>query len=97
MRISALIAGAAAAATIAVTPVAAENLKLAITDVEGLEQLLTDWGPFKQALEAASGQTFEFFPVSSRTAAAEALRAIVRAEAAGEESTSSSRARPNMW
>ncbi|MGR3495003.1 PhnD/SsuA/transferrin family substrate-binding protein [Citreimonas sp.] len=32
-------------------------------------------GPFKEALEAATGETFEFFPVNSRTAAAEALRA----------------------
>jgi phosphonate transport system substrate-binding protein len=74
MRITTTLA-AAAIAVVAALPAAAETYKLAITDVEGLEQLQTDWGPFKTALEAASGQTFEFFPVASRTAAAEALRA----------------------
>ena len=74
MRTQALLAAAFAAA-LATTPVAADGLKLAITDVEGLERLQTEWGPFKAALEAASGQTFEFFPVNNRTAAAEALRA----------------------
>ncbi len=66
---------AAAIAAVAALPAAAETYELAITDVEGLEQLQTDWGPFKAALEAATGQSFEFFPVASRTAAAEALRA----------------------
>ena len=56
-------------------PVMADTFKLAITDVEGLERLQTEWGPFKAALEKASGHTFEFFPVSSRNASAEALRA----------------------
>ena len=74
MRIITTLAAAAIAA-VAALPAAAENFKLAITDVEGLERLQTEWGPFKAALEAASGQTFEFFPVSNRTAAAEALRA----------------------
>ena len=52
----------------------AENWKLAVTDVEGLERLQVEWGPFKEALETATGDTFEFFAVNSRTAAAEALR-----------------------
>lgn len=51
------------------------TLKLAVTDIEGMERLLTEWGPFKEALEEASGLKFEFYPVSSRTASAEALRA----------------------
>jgi phosphonate transport system substrate-binding protein len=66
---------AAALATGVALPAAAETYKLAITDVEGLEQLQTDWGPFKAALEEATGESFEFFAVASRTAAAEALRA----------------------
>jgi phosphonate transport system substrate-binding protein len=74
MRITFALAAAALAATVAL-PAAAETYKLAITDVEGLEQLQTDWGPFKAALEGATGESFEFFPVASRTAAAEALRA----------------------
>jgi phosphonate transport system substrate-binding protein len=74
MRISTILAAATLA--LATTGLArAENFKLAITDVEGLERLQTEWGPFKAALEQASGHTFEFFPVSNRTAAAEALRA----------------------
>jgi ABC-type phosphate/phosphonate transport system substrate-binding protein len=55
-------------------PATAETWRLAVTDVEGLERLQTEWGGFKAALEAATGETFEFFPVASRTAAAEALR-----------------------
>ena len=74
MRINSTIA-APFAVILAAAPAAADNFKLAITDVEGLEQLQTDWGPFKTTLEAATGHTFEFFPVSNRTAAAEALRA----------------------
>ncbi len=56
-------------------PAFAETYKLAVTDVEGMERLQTDWGPFKAQLEKATGDTFEFFPVASRTAAAEALKA----------------------
>ena len=52
----------------------AETWTLAVTDVQGLERLQLEWGPFKEALEAATGDTFEFLPVNSRTAAAEALR-----------------------
>ncbi len=66
---------AAAAAALLVSPALADSYKLAVTDVEGLERLQTDWGPFKAALEKATGHSFTFFPVSSRTAAAEALRA----------------------
>lgn len=54
---------------------AAETWKLAVTDVEGMERLQIEWGPFKDALETATGDSFEFFAVNSRTAAAEALRA----------------------
>ena len=53
----------------------ADTFKLAVTDVEGLERLQVEWGPFKEAPENATDHTFEFFPVTSRTAAAEALRA----------------------
>ena len=53
---------------------AAETWKIAVTDVEGMERLQLEWGPFKEALEDVTGETFEFFAVNSRTAAAEALR-----------------------
>jgi phosphonate transport system substrate-binding protein len=65
---------AAAAGALLAFPATAESWRLAVTDVEGLERLQTEWGGFKAALEAATGETFEFFPVASRTAAAEALR-----------------------
>lgn len=61
--------------TLVSLPALADNFKLAVTDVEGLERLQTEWGPFKAELEKATGHTFEFFPVNNRTAAAEALRA----------------------
>lgn len=63
-----------ALAIASVTTATAETWNIAVTDVEGLERLQAEWGPFKTALEAATGETFDFFPVSSRTAAAEALR-----------------------
>ncbi|MEP2925714.1 MAG: PhnD/SsuA/transferrin family substrate-binding protein [Bauldia litoralis] len=75
MRINTIIAAGALALTAAVMPASAETYKLAITDVEGLERLQTEWGAFKAAMEAATGDTFEFYPVSNRTAAAESLRA----------------------
>ena len=74
MRLLSTIAGLALAAATAVSA-QAETWKIAVTDVEGLERLQVEWGGFKQALETATGETFEFFPVNSRTAAAEALRA----------------------
>lgn len=73
--IRSVLAAAAAVAALLATPSLAETYKLAVTDVEGLERLQTEWGPFKAALEKATGHSFAFFPVSSRTAAAEALRA----------------------
>jgi phosphonate transport system substrate-binding protein len=74
MRYHAMLAAAFAAA-VATAPALADDFKLAVTDVEGLERLQTEWGPFKEQLEAATGHTIEFFPVNNRTAAAEALRA----------------------
>ena len=73
MKLKSLIIGAGVAALAAFGAVA-ETWKIAVTDVEGMERLQLEWGPFKEALETATGETFEFFPVNSRTAAAEALR-----------------------
>lgn len=75
MRFLKTAAIAAAALAISVSSSFADTFKMAVTDVEGLERLQVEWGPFKQALENATDHTFEFFPVTSRTAAAEALRA----------------------
>lgn len=74
MKFKSVILGLGLASATALSA-AAEDWRLAVTDVEGMERLQTEWGPFKEALETATGDTFEFFPVNSRTAAAEALRA----------------------
>ncbi|MBO9465130.1 PhnD/SsuA/transferrin family substrate-binding protein [Tropicibacter sp. R15_0] len=73
MKLRSILAGAVLAASAAFAA-QAETWKLAVTDVEGMERLQLEWGPFKDALEAATGESFEFFAVNSRTAAAEALR-----------------------
>ncbi|MCI5110068.1 MAG: PhnD/SsuA/transferrin family substrate-binding protein [Marivita sp.] len=73
MKFKSLVLGLGLAAATAFGATA-ETWKLAVTDVEGMERLQLEWGPFKTALEDATGDTFEFFPVNSRTAAAEALR-----------------------
>ena len=73
MRFRSIVAGVAMAMAAAVGA-NAETWRLAVTDVEGMERLQLEWGPFKDALEAATGDAFEFFAVNSRTAAAEALR-----------------------
>lgn len=74
MTIKTALLGAVVAVAAAVAA-QAETWKIAVTDVEGMERLQVEWGPFKDALETATGETFEFFAVNSRTAAAEALRA----------------------
>jgi phosphonate transport system substrate-binding protein len=56
-------------------PPAADTLRLAITDLQGLEELQRDFGAFQQKLSEVSGYDIDFFPVPSRTAAAEALKA----------------------
>lgn len=52
----------------------AESVKLAVTDLVGLEELQREFGPFKAELERASGLSIDFLPVTNRTAALEALR-----------------------
>jgi phosphonate transport system substrate-binding protein len=54
---------------------AQKELRLAVTDVVGMETLQREWGPFQKVLEAKSGLKVAFFAVNNRTAAAEALRA----------------------
>jgi phosphonate transport system substrate-binding protein len=59
-----------------VVPLAAnaETIKLAVTDLVGLEELQREFGPFKAELQKATGYDIEFLPVTNRTAALEALR-----------------------
>ncbi|MCB6179762.1 PhnD/SsuA/transferrin family substrate-binding protein [Rhodobacter sp. Har01] len=60
---------------VAVQAAAQETIRFAVTDIDGLEALQREMGPFKDAFEAASGLTVEFFPVSGRTVAVEAMAA----------------------
>ncbi|HBQ22479.1 MAG TPA: phosphonate-binding protein, partial [Alphaproteobacteria bacterium] len=46
---------------------AADKIRLAVTDIEGLEQLQQEFGPFAEALKKSTGFDVELFPVSSRT------------------------------
>ena len=46
-----------------------------ITDLEGLEEVQREFGPFKNLLEEKTGLTIKFYPVTSRTAAVEAVKA----------------------
>lgn len=60
----------------AAQPVAAQDtIRFAVTDIDGMEALQREMGPFKDAFEAASGLKVEFFPVSGRTVAVEAMAA----------------------
>lgn len=54
---------------------AGNAVKFAVTDIEGLEALQQEFGAFEKALEKATGLEIELFPVSSRTAAVEAMKA----------------------
>lgn len=58
----------------AATPAKAETIKMAVTDLVGLEELQREFGKFVDVLEDATGHDIEFLPVTNRTAAAEALR-----------------------
>lgn len=68
-----LIGAAAALAMMTFTATAAEKVRFAVTDVEGLEKLHQEFGPFRDKLQELTGLEIEFFPVNSRTAAVEAL------------------------
>ncbi|WP_181701030.1 phosphate/phosphite/phosphonate ABC transporter substrate-binding protein [Chthonobacter albigriseus] len=72
---SILAAAAMMATAIAAPAHAAETIRFAVTDVDGLEALQREFGPFKAAFEEKSGLAVEFFPVSGRTAAVEAMAA----------------------
>ncbi len=71
-----LAAGAIAAGlAFAAVPASAQTISFAVTDVEGLESLQREWSAFRDSLAGLTGYDIEFFPVSNRTAAAEALTA----------------------
>lgn len=69
---AALLAAAMATATAAH---AADTIRFAVTDIEGAEALQAEFGAFRDRLAAITGLNVALFPVSSRTAAVEAMRA----------------------
>lgn len=71
-----LTSGLLALGLAAAAPASAQDmLRFAVTDIDGMEALQREMGPFKDAFEAASGLKVEFFPVSGRTVAVEAMAA----------------------
>ena len=75
MKMLKLAAAALIAVTAFVAPAAAEKIRFAVTDVEGMEQLQREYGAFVTELQNATGLEVEFTPVNNRTAAVEAMRA----------------------
>lgn len=71
-----LMVAAMSLAAVAVSSAhAADKIRFAVTDIDGLEALQKEMGPFKDAFEKASGLAVEFFPVSGRTVAVEGMAA----------------------
>lgn len=62
-----------ALALLSATPAFAETIRFAVTDIDGMETMEQEFGAFETALEEATGYDVELFPVSSRTAAVEAI------------------------
>ena len=54
----------------------AQTLRLAVTDIVGLENLQREYAGFQKILSEKSGMKVELFPVPNRTAAVEALNAF---------------------
>ena len=69
------VAVAMAAALFTPKVEAAETIRFAVTDIEGLENLQREFGAFRDKLAQYTGYEVDFLPVSSRTAAVEAMRA----------------------
>lgn len=53
----------------------AQDVRLAVTDIVGLENLQREYAPFQKVLAEKSGLNVQLFPVPNRTAAVEALNA----------------------
>lgn len=60
--------------SVSVPAVHAETVRLAVTDLVGLEDLQLEFGAFRDKLSEVTGYDIEFTPVTNRTAAVEALR-----------------------
>jgi phosphonate transport system substrate-binding protein len=74
-RLSLSLAAATLAMALIAPAEAQEKIRFAVTDIDGMESLQREFGPFKSAFEKASGLNVDFFAVSGRTAAVEAMNA----------------------
>lgn len=63
-----------AAAPAAASAPSVEEIKFAVTDLVGLEELHREFGQFVEVMEKATGFKVKFYPVTNRQAASEALR-----------------------
>ena len=75
LKVGLLAAATFAGAVAATVATAQDTIRFAVTDIDGMEALQTDMGPFKEAFEKVSGLKVEFFAVSGRTVAVEAMAA----------------------
>lgn len=64
----------AAFAILTVPATAQDKITFAVTDVEGLEALQQEFGPFRDKLQELTGLKVDFFAVNNRTMAVEAMR-----------------------
>lgn len=62
-----------ATALLVASPVFADPIRFAVTDIEGLEAMQQEFAAFETALEDLTGLEIDLFPVSSRTSAVEAV------------------------
>lgn len=67
--------GMLATVVVSTSALAQTEMRFAVTDVVGMENLQREWGPFQKALESKTGLSVRFFPVNNRTAAVEAMSA----------------------
>ena len=66
---------AAACAIVTPAALAQDTIRFAVTDIDGAEALQREFGPFKAAFEKVADVKVQFFAVSGRTAAVEAMAA----------------------
>ncbi|MDV3129740.1 phosphate/phosphite/phosphonate ABC transporter substrate-binding protein [Mycobacterium sp. 21AC1] len=71
----ALLCTAAVGCSSASTDADPGTVRMAVTDLQGLEELQREYGAFQETFEKQSGLNMEFFAVTDRSAAAAALQA----------------------
>lgn len=75
LKVGLVAATMLASAVSATVAMAQDTIRFAVTDIDGMEALQTEMGPFKEVFEKVSGLKVEFFAVSGRTVAVEAMAA----------------------